>query len=243
MQSDPQLRYLFELIPDGRIFRRWCDRAGVGSLEQFIEVDLSEAPEPWHGPWVQVQGALRVADGISRTESPAKGCATLDRLLRRPPARVRADVLTLRKLTPIIGVKVQVPAVRMSAREALDRLGGVAGARAVARMLSEHLDRTVTVRQVRDRFRNTGGRVRKLGAGYFATQGFRGATVLHWVESRLTERGGETLDGLCRAVLEAFPHGDERAVRAWIHQQPGVLSVRGERVRLVEQCILQLDDS
>jgi len=237
MRTDPQLRLLFELIPDGIIFRRWCDRVQVFSLAQFVEVDLSEAPDPWHGPWAQVQSALRAADVVSRAESPAVGCMTLERLLRRPPARVRASVQALRQLTPIVDAPAQVQPARLSAREALDRLGGVAGAGAVAELLTTHHGRPTTVRQVRDRFRNTGGTVRKLGAGYFATRSYGGASVLHWVESRLAVVGPEPLATLCDAILLAFPHGNERSVRAWIHQQPGVLSIRGDRVRLVQEQI------
>ena len=234
MQTDTQLRYLFELIPDGRIFRRWCHREGVVSLDQFVHVDLSAAPDPWQGPWSQVQVALQTADSVSRAEGVTQGCATLERLLRRPPARVRVDVHTLRELTPI---RAEVPTPkpsRLSAREVLEQLGGVGGAGSVAQVLAEHHGRPVSVRQVRDRFRNTGGKVRKLGAGYFATKSFRGPPVLHWVESRLAELGSEPLSDLVAAVLEAYPHGNARAVRAWIHQQPGVVSLRGERVRLVE---------
>lgn len=122
----------------------------------------------------------------------------------------------------------------MSAREALSHLGGVAGARAVADYLSEHQQQPVTVRQVRDRFRNTGGAVRKLGAGYFATRERKAPLVLHWVEARLVERLSESVADLVAAVLEAFPHGDARAVQAWLQQQPGVLAVRGRQVLFVD---------
>lgn len=234
MQNDPQLHYLFELIPDPRIFRRWCDRVGVTSLEHFTQEDLSGAPEPWRQAWTQVQTALVTADQASRTHGLTRGCATLDRLLRRSPAQICAEIGQLRNLTPIVPAPVANPAAPMSAREALDRLGGVGGARAVAVLLTENLGRTVTVRQVRDRFRNTGGKVRKLGAGYFATQTFLGPPVLHWVESRITQLGNENIDDLVEAVLEAYPHGDRRAVRAWIYQHPGVLSTRGKRVTIVD---------
>lgn len=237
MQHDPQLRYLFQLIPDGPIFRRWCARTGIGSLQEFVEVDLSSAPEPWHGPWSQVQDALREADAISRRDSPVKGWTALDRMLRRPPARVRVDAGVLRNLTPIIPPAAVPTRAPMSAREALVDLGGVAGARAIAARLSEHLGRSVTVRQVRDRFRNTGGKVRKLGAGYFSTGPTEHPPVLHWVEARLAQGGAEPVDDLLEALLEAYPNGDERAVRAWLHQQPGVLSVRRGTVRVVPPVI------
>ncbi|HCH63924.1 MAG: hypothetical protein CL927_06495 [Deltaproteobacteria bacterium] len=234
MHTDPQIRHLFELIPDPRIFRRWCDRAGVSSLEGFVTKDLSGAPEPWCRSWSQVQAALIEADKVSRTHGLTRGCATLDRMLRRAPAQVCADVSLLRKLTPIIPVQVVDPSIPMSAREALERLGGVAGARAVSVLLTEKLGKSVTVRQVRDRFRNTGGKVRKLGAGYFATQTFLGPPVLHWVESRISQYGPEKIDDLVTAILSAYPHGDRRAIRAWIHQQPGVLSTRGKVVTIVD---------
>ncbi len=114
------------------------------------------------------------------------------------------------------------------------QLGGVAGARAVAELLTQSGGQEVTVRQVRDRFRNTGGTVRKLGAGYFATRQKRLPPVLHWVEARLNEKGQEPLNDLVAAILEAYPQGDERAIYAWIHQQPGVLNVRDNVVYFVE---------
>jgi hypothetical protein len=234
MQIDHQLRCLFELIPDTRIFQRWCDRAGVDSLHRFVEVDLSEAPEPWYGPWSQVQVALRKADSITRDVGPTRGCAALDRLLRRPPANVQADVGVLRKLTPIVPQRTARSSQQMSAREALERLGGVSGARAVAALLTSQNGSEVTVRQVRDRFRNTGGKVVKLGAGYFATEESDLHPVLHWVEARIAQRGPENLADLISAIMERYPNGDLRAVRAWIHQQPGILTVRSGQVCLVK---------
>ena len=234
MHTDPQLRSLFELIPDPRIFRRWCDRTGVSSLEEFVKCDLSDAPDPWYRSWSQVQIALLEADSVSRSHSPTRGCATLDRLLRRPPAQVRADVALLLKLTPIASVRTSGSRTPLSAREALERLGGVAGARALSVLLTDELGKSVTVRQVRDRFRNTGGKVRKLGAGYFATEDFHGHPVLHWVESRIAQFGPERMDDLVEAIMQAYPYGDRRAIRAWIHQHPGVLSTRGGFVTIVE---------
>ena len=228
------------------MFQAWCERSGIGSLSDFVDSDLSEAPEPWHGPWSQVQRALREADQVSRVRGPIVARDELERSLRRPPARVRTEAGGLRHLTPIrrseavAGLAIpsesgtQGRRATLSAREALAQLGGIAGARAVADHLTEHLDKPVSVRQVRDRFRNTGGAVRKLGAGYFATRERKAPMVLHWVESRLVERRSEPVSELVAAVLEAFPHGNARAIQAWLHQQPGVLSVRGGQVHFVD---------
>ena len=234
MYTDTQFHHLFELIPDPRLFRRWCIRSGVSSLTDFVNRDLSDAPDPWYQPWSQFQTALLEADVATRVHGITRGCAVLDRLLRRPPAMVRADIEVLQRLLPL---QAQQPARRrssISAREALELLGGVAGARAVATRLSEGTEQPVTVRQVRDRFRNTGGRVRKLGAGYFATEQFQGVPVLHWVESRIEQLGPIKFDLLVDEILDAYPHGDRRAVRAWLHQHPGVLCVRGEHVMIVD---------
>ena len=116
MHTDPQLRCLFEVIPDPRIFRRWCDRTGVSSLEAFVKCDLSGAPDPWYRSWSQVQNALLEADAVSRTHSVTRGCATLDRLLRRPPAQVRAEVAVLLKLIPIVSVRTSSTRAPLSAR-------------------------------------------------------------------------------------------------------------------------------
>ena len=228
------------------MFQKWCESAGIGTLAEFLDSDLSGAPEPWVEPWTQVQRALKDADRTSQVRGPVVAREELERTLRRPPARVVIDSGALRQLTPVrraeavAGIVIPSQPVDrgqrrpMSAREALSRLGGIAGARAVADFLSEHQERPVTVRQVRDRFRNTGGAVRKLGAGYFATRERKAPLVLHWVESRLVERGNESVDDLVAAVLEAFPYGDARAVQAWLQQQPGVLTVRGRQVFFVD---------
>ncbi len=121
---------------------------------------------------------------------------------------------------------------RLSAREALEELGGLAGAKAIAALLTETSGRQVTVRQVRDRFRNTGGAVRKLGAGYFATRRRRELPVADFVESLLDERSPVDAMDICQAVLSAFPNGDERAVMAWLYQDPGNIRVRDDRVSL-----------
>ena len=241
MSAHSQIRALCDLIPNRHGFQRWCEQAEIRSLAAFVEADLRGAPRSWAAVGKQVQEALVEAHALFQADGSGPAVRLLERRLRRAPGRIHATATTLQRLVPICAETTAEPGAKLSAREALDRLGGVAGARAVAELLSSHHGREVTARQVRDRFRNTGGAVRKLGAGYFATRSFQGAMVLHWVESRLANGGGETKDSLCQAILGAYPHGDERAIRAWLHQQPGVVSLRGERVRLVQERILPFD--
>ncbi len=122
---------------------------------------------------------------------------------------------------------------RVSAREALEELGGIAGAKAIADKLDEVNQASVTVRQVRDRFRNTGGAVRKLGAGYFATRRCRDAPVGDFVQQLISSKGAMFANEVCGAILAKYPNGDERAVLAWLYQDPGPIAVRDDRVFVV----------
>jgi len=246
MHIHSHIRYLLRLIPDVRLLQKCCERAGIDRWSQFLDSVLSEAPVARFRPGSQVQRALREANRVSRARGPLVGDSELESSLLPPAARGVSEPgglrhhSSVRRGEAVTGVKVG-PGLdgrrrrqSMSAREALAQLGGIAGARAVADHLTEHLDKAVSVRQVRDRFRNTGGAVRKLGAGYFATRERNAPPVLHWVESRLVERRSEPIVELVAAVLDAYPHGNARAVQAWLHQQPGVLAIRGGMVHFVE---------
>jgi len=122
----------------------------------------------------------------------------------------------------------------VSAREALTRLGGLAGVRALAEFLGAQNGAAMTSRQVRDRFRNTGGSVRKLGGGYYALKHRTEPTVVDWVAARIRANGPEAVGAVVSAVLEAYPHGDGRSVEAYMHQNPSVITVRDGVVHLVE---------
>lgn len=183
---------------------------------------------------------------LGRVAGPVVGISDGETSMSQLPSQARSESAGAGHSTPILRGEA-VAGVRLgprredrsrrhlvSAREALAELGGIAGARAVADYLTEHLGKPVSVRQVRDRFRNTGGAVRKLGAGYFATRERKAPPVLHWVESRLVECRSEPIAELVAAVMDAYPRGNARAVQAWLHQQPGVLAIRGGRVHFLE---------
>ena len=121
---------------------------------------------------------------------------------------------------------------RISARTALESLGGLAGAKAIAEVLGERAGADLSVRQVRDRLRNTGGAVRKLGAGYYATRAHEVPRVLEFVERLLERRGTCPAEEVASEVLRAYPHGDTRAVMAWLAQDPGRVIVRNDTVWL-----------
>lgn len=233
MQANSQLRYVFQFIPEAVTFQNWCQRRGIRSLASFLEADLLGVPEPFLLPWRQVQVSIREANRVARRRGVAEAIPALDRMLRRRPAQLEVPLRLLSTVVPV-GLVSRRAGGGLSARAALEELGGVASARAIAGMLGESHGRKFTVRQVRDRFRNTGGRVRKLGAGYFALDTAGRVPVLHWVETRLLQARAESEDSLVQAILDAYPRGHERSVRGWLHQQPGVLSVHDGMVYLVE---------
>lgn len=124
----------------------------------------------------------------------------------------------------------------LTPRDALERAGGVAGANWIAAWLSRRLGQPVRPRQVRDRLKHCGDGVIRLGAGYYALSAQASLSVDVWATRWLALRPAPMpVEDLVQAVLDAYPHGDPVAVRAWVHQEPGALRVRDGAVWLVSQ--------
>ena len=128
---------------------------------------------------------------------------------------------------PVIATRRLPP----TARNELVLLGGVGGAATLAKRLTRRLRRRVTVRMVRDRLRHTNG-VAKLGAGYYAVRYHPAAPVAEWAEALLAQEGPIPAEDLVKRILVEYPNGDQRAVNAWVYQDPGRLLVRGRKVYL-----------
>lgn len=128
------------------------------------------------------------------------------------------------------------PSYAFTPRHALLDAGGVAGAHYIAAWLEERLGAPVKVRQVRDRLKNYGDGIERLGAGYYALAEKAALPVDIWATRWLAlQPQPPHVADLVQAVLEAYPHGDPTAVRCWVHQQVGALRVREDRVWLVSQ--------
>lgn len=127
-------------------------------------------------------------------------------------------------------------AYSLTPRDALERAGGIAGARWIADWLAKRLRQPVRVRQVRDRLKHYGDSILRLGAGYYAVTGTHYLPVDVWATRWLARRAGPAaVDDLVEAILDAYPRGDDMAVRCWVYQEVGALRVRDGEVWLVSQ--------
>lgn len=124
------------------------------------------------------------------------------------------------------------PALGPLLRQLLADRGGVAGRSALAGDLSQALGRGVSPRRVRDIARSAPTRVTDLGAGYLALTEQAPEPVESFARRVVAGAGGSmAVEPLVERVLEAYPHGDARSVRAWLAQDPGSLQREGDRVR------------
>jgi len=232
--TESDLDLLEAVLPDGAMLKGWCRRLGIHSVLAFTEVDITLAPSTRQTRWSRVQRALRRARDQAEAEGVLAGHRLLQRLLEplavAPPSPALAAALLPKAARPA----TPRPRRGLSARDVLSRLGGIAGARAIAEAMTAQSGEEVTVRQIRDRLRNTGDAVRKLGAGYFAVRAQKVEPVLDWVEARLEANGSEPVEGMLAAILENYPLGDARAIVAWLHQEPGRVVVRDEVVHLAQ---------
>ncbi|RME22711.1 MAG: hypothetical protein D6798_15190 [Deltaproteobacteria bacterium] len=116
-----------------------------------------------------------------------------------------------------------VEGIAANARQCLALLGGVAGAAAIARLVSQRTGRAVRARAVREALRH--GDVVALGAGFYALPQATELPLLPWLHSRLRRLGPRSVDDLIADILARWPHGDAVAVRAWLTQEPPGITV------------------
>ncbi len=95
--------------------------------------------------------------------------------------------------------------------------GGCAGAKFIAERLGDETGQDVSVRQVRERLKNH-ATIRKIGAGYYALADSATRPVKEHLDEIMAQRGPLCVDDAIGEVLATYPHGDEYAVRCWIHQ-------------------------
>ncbi len=113
--------------------------------------------------------------------------------------------------------------IAANARQCLALLGGVAGAGAIARLVSERTGRSVSARRVREALRH--GDIVALGAGFYALPHATDPPLLPWLQSRLRRLGPRSVDDLVADIMARWPHGDPVAVRAWLTQDPPGVAV------------------
>lgn len=111
-------------------------------------------------------------------------------------------------------------------RQALRSLGGIASARAIALVVASDGGAPLSLRRVKEALRCR--EVRGLGGGYLAMSDSRRAPLVTWLVARLDRGGPLPVSEVVTLVLERWPHGDPRAVQAWLHQDPpGLVVVDG----------------
>ena len=221
--------HLSLLLDDPDAFRRWCGFVGIEDVPAFLHADVPAAEGGPVQQWGQLQSALKRARRQVNQGDPEAAARTLSGLLDRPgfQASGQATRTQAATLVPAVATRRLPP----TARNELVLLGGLGGAAELARRLSRRLRRRVSVRQVRDRLRHTNG-VRKLGAGYYAVRYHPAIEVADWAAARIQAHGPTDAEVLVKQILDEYPHGDRRAVNAWIYQGPGDLVVRDRTVHL-----------
>lgn len=117
-------------------------------------------------------------------------------------------------------------------RDLLAELGGTAGCKVLAEGMSARLGEELSTRRVRHIAKSAPGRVLDLGAGYLTLLPTRRRPVVAFAVDLILDHGNRLgVDALVDAVLAEYPHGDRRAVRAWLAQEPGRIQVDRDRVR------------
>lgn len=221
--QSPALQELIGLASDRAALRAWASRMRLESIDGLLEAELMLAPMHKLERWSTLLTGLRRLRVVAQ-EQPAELPAQLRKSLGLGPDA---------PLSPALIAAFHAPYAEgppLTPREGLQRLGGIASARAIADRIAPIGGAPPSVREVRDRLRNAGDRLRKLGAGYYALSSRRADPVQDWAEARLRHLQREPLNGFCRAMLTAYPHGDLRAISAWLHQGPGPIVLRRNAV-------------
>lgn len=118
------------------------------------------------------------------------------------------------------------PGVAARCRQALRDLGGIASARAIAARVEADGGGRLGTRRVKEALR--GGEVCSLGGGYLALDGGRSEPLLPWLLRRLERAGPLPVEAVVTLALGRWPHGDPRAIEAWLRQDPrGLVVVDG----------------
>ncbi len=193
--------------------------AAVAPLSPFVHALAEREARAWHLP------RPRQRRGASEPEprSPA--------LAFGPHGTTAHLELRAAQDAPIVTSSATSPP--LTVRRALERAGGLAGAAWLADELQRETGEPLSVRMVRDRFRNIGSHVRKLGAGYYALKDHPAPPLPRWAAWWVHARGPCPVADLVEAILKAYPNGDPRAVHAWLHQEPSPLVVTAGRVHIV----------
>ena len=118
-----------------------------------------------------------------------------------------------------------------AARQALALLGGIAGVHAISEQVARGGKLQLTPRQVRDLLKRD-REIDSLGAGLFALSIMNVRPVIDLATAWLTQVGPAPVNSLVDLLVERYPRADPRAVRPWVHQEPGRLQVDGSTVRL-----------
>lgn len=221
--QSPALHELLGLASDRAALRAWASRMKLESLDGLLDAELMQAPMNKLERWSALLTALRRLRVVAQ-EQPAALPQQLRQSLGLGPDH---------PLSPALLAAFHAPyeaAPDLTPREGLQRLGGIASARAIADRIAPVGGAAPSVREVRDRLRNAGDRLRKLGAGYYALSDRRAEPVQTWAEARLRHLHREPVTGFCRAMLSSYPHGDIRAISAWLHQARGPIVLRRNAV-------------
>lgn len=226
MPPDSKLQALGEAVGLPGAFGIWCDERGVGDLPTFLHA-LIPADAPGAARyWRRMQTAVR--DAALQMEVGDSDTAV--RCLREGLTEAAPNPHSPQHLdSAVVEVLAALPVGRprrrskITARRILASAGGVAGARYLADQLGEADGRSYTVRDIRDRFRHCATAIRKLGAGYYALHVHPAPPVMSWVLEHLGQHGPTPEGDLAERIMGAYPHGHRRAVRHWLHQQPGRL--------------------
>lgn len=105
----------------------------------------------------------------------------------------------------------------------------MASARAIAERVEADGGGRLSPRRVKEALR--GGEVRALGGGFLALAGSRREPLLPWLRRRLERDGPQPVEVVVALALGRWPHGDPRAVEAWLRQDPPGLVVVDGTVR------------
>ena len=219
----PVFEELIGMISDRAALRKWATRAEVRSIDALLDAELTLAPITKLERWSALLSALNRLRALAQSEPDQ-----LEPGLRRALGLSHTATISPRLLAAFLAPAPEPK--QLTPREGLQRLGGIASARAIAQRMAAPHAPPPTVREVRDRLRNAGDGLRKLGAGYYALSGRRAEPVQSWAEARLRQLHREPVTGFCRAVLATYPHGDVRAISAWLHQSRGPIVLRREAV-------------